>query len=90
MGGTFGERLKELDLKENELSMIAHGMMDGAVEGKKAKVDMVAYKPKVHEFFRKRRGAKADQEKKRGAEYMEKFLKEQGVQKTESGLLTRL
>ena len=45
---------------------------------------------KVQEVFRKRLSAKSQTEKKRGAEYLEKFLKAEGGQKTASGLAYKI
>ena len=74
-----------MELKEDELAMILSGVYDSALD-KKLQVDLAVYGPKVQEFFRKRMGAKSEKEKKKGAEYLEKFVKTEGGTLTESGL----
>lgn len=89
VGGMFGSKLKDLNLSEKEIDLIATGLRHSAA-GKELKVDVTAYGPKVQEVFRSRLTAKADVEKKSGAAYLENFLKEEGAKKTESGLAYKI
>lgn len=85
VGGMFGTRLKDLNLTEKEVNLIATGLRDASL-GKDVKVDVQTYGPKVQQLFKSRMTAKSEDEKKKGAEYLENFVKNEGAKKTESGL----
>lgn len=85
VGGMFGTRLKDLNLSEKEVNLIAQGLRDSAT-GKEMSVDVTQFGPRVQDLFKKRMSAKSDTEKKKGSEYLENFVKSEGGQKTASGL----
>lgn len=89
VGGMFGQRLKDLNLTADEVNLIAQGLKDSA-SGKELKADVTKYGPKIQQLFKARMDARADSEKKTGVAYIEKFLKEEGAQKTESGLAYKI
>ena len=85
VGTMFGARIKQLSFDESETEMIVQGVRD-SILGRPLVVKTEDYSTKIQELFRDRRGRVSEQEKKQGAIYMEKFLKEEGSKKTESGL----
>ena len=89
VGAMFGSKLKDLELTEGEVKMVVSGLYDSTLR-REEKVDIKSYGPKVQEAFRKRLSRKSGTEKKQGAEYLEKFLKEEGVKKTKSGLAYKI
>lgn len=89
VGVMFGSRLKQLGFSETEADMIVQGVRD-SVLARPLVVESEDYSSKIQELFRKRRGRIVEVEKKQGAEFMEKFLKEEGFKKTESGLAYKI
>ena len=89
VGAMFGSKLKDLELTEDEVTMVVAGLYDSTLK-RGEKVDVKSYGVKVQEAFRKRLNTKSEMEKKRGAEYLKKFMKEEGVKKTESGLAYKM
>ncbi len=89
VGGLFGAKLKDLNLTEQEVAQIVSGVKDGALNAK-MKVDPAQYGTKVQELFRKRFSQRTDGEKKKGAEYLETYLKDGSAKKTESGLAYKI
>ena len=89
IGAMFGSRLKELELTEPEAKMVVSGVYDSVLKNK-LQVTLADYSPKVQGLFRQRMTARADVEKKRGVEFLEKFIKDEGAQKTPSGLVYKI
>ena len=85
VGTMFGNRLKNLELTEQELSILYLGLSDSS-SGKKLAVDTNSYHAKVQAFFRGRMGKSTEKVKKVGTDYIAKFLSEPGAKKTASGL----
>ena len=85
VGYSMAERMKNLNLTDKEIDALAAGLRTAA-KGGEAKVKLAEYRPKVRTLFESRMKAVAENEKKAGMAYLEKFAKEAGVQKTESGL----
>lgn len=89
IGTMFGSRLGTLSPSESEMSALTQGLTDAA-QNKKPEVDPMQYQTKVQEMFKSRMEIASKKTKEEGAGYMEKFLKEAGAQKTESGLAYKI
>lgn len=85
MGTMLGSNLQRLELNEKELDVLYKGLKDSAM-GKQPEVDVAQFQPKIQELFRERMSKASEKEKKSGTDYVEKFIKEEGGQKTASGL----
>jgi FKBP-type peptidyl-prolyl cis-trans isomerase FkpA len=85
MGVMLGSNLQRLSLNDQELNALYKGVMDAA-KGKKPEVDLAIYQPKIQALFKARMEKVAEEQKKAGASFVENFLKEEGVKKTDSGL----
>jgi len=85
MGVRFGGNVRMLNLSERELDILAMGFQDAA-KSAKLKIEPKDFEAKVPQFARDRMGKVAEQEKKRGADFLEKFKKEKGTVATLSGL----
>lgn len=84
VGTMFGSRLGQLKLTDAEIDQLALGLRDAA-KGEKQKVDPMAYQEKIQNLFKGRMEKQAVEVKKKGMDYLEKFVKE-GATKTASGL----
>ncbi|MEK6623695.1 MAG: FKBP-type peptidyl-prolyl cis-trans isomerase [Bdellovibrionota bacterium] len=89
VGALFGGRLKPLQLTDAELESLVFGIRDSA-KGVESKVDLVAFQPKIQELFQSRMGKQSEEIKKKGQEYLENFVKNEGAKKTESGLAYKI
>jgi len=85
VGALFGGRLKPLQLTDAEMEALVYGIRDSA-KGNEPKVDLVAYQPKIQEMFQSRMTKQAEDVKKKGTEFIDTFVKNEGGKKTESGL----
>lgn len=85
MGYMLGGNLKRLDLNDKELAALYKGLHASA-KGTKAEVELPTYQAKIQEVFKARMDKVAKGEKDKGQKFLETFLKEEGVKKTESGL----
>lgn len=89
LGTMFGSRLNNLDLSEKEIDALAAGLRDSA--GKKTLlVKPEEYQNKIQEIFSERMKKFAEKVKKEGSDFLEKFIKDQGAQKTASGLAYKI
>jgi FKBP-type peptidyl-prolyl cis-trans isomerase FkpA len=84
IGTMFGTRLTQLSMSDAEIDAMAQGLRDAA-KNEKQKVDPMAYQQKIQDMFKSRMEKQAVDVKKKGAEFLEKFVKE-GATKTASGL----
>ena len=84
IGTMFGSRLTQLAMSDAEIDALASGLRDAA-KNEKQKVDSMAYQQKIQEMFKTRMEKQAVDVKKKGADALEKFVKE-GATKTASGL----
>ncbi len=84
IGTMFGSRLTQLQMSDAEIDALAQGLRDSA-KNEKQKVDPMAYQGKIQEMFKSRMEKQAVDVKKKGAEFIEKFVKE-GATKLPSGL----
>ena len=86
LGVMLGGNLTPFSLTPAELQFVKRGMTDAAT-GAKPLVDVQTFSPKIQEMAKTRATAAAETEKKKAAAFMEGAAKEQGTQKTASGLL---
>jgi len=84
IGTMFGSRLTQLSMSDAEIDSLAAGLKDAA-KGSKQKVDPMAYQAKIQDMFKSRMEKQSVDVKKKGAEFLEKFLKD-GATKTASGM----
>jgi FKBP-type peptidyl-prolyl cis-trans isomerase FkpA len=89
MGFMFGGNLSRLNLSDVELAALTKGLYDAA-KNKKAEVEPAEYQAKIQQMFTDRMMKVTESQKKQGADYIEKFLKEAGAQKTASGLAYKI
>lgn len=84
IGTMFGSRLTQLSMSDAEIDSLAAGLRDAA-KGDKQKVDPMAYQQKIQDMFKSRMEKQAVDVKKKGNEFLEKFVKD-GATKTASGM----
>jgi FKBP-type peptidyl-prolyl cis-trans isomerase FkpA len=84
IGTMFGSRLTQLSMSDAEIDAMAQGLRDAA-KNEKQKVDPMAYQQKIQEMFKGRMEKQAVDVKKKGADYLAKFVAD-GATKTASGL----
>jgi len=89
MGVMQGERLKALNLTEKEMLVFYAGFSTVALKEKPQLIPSEFYAP-VNEFYAKRVSASAEVYKIKGAEFLNKFSKAEGVKKTASGLAYKI
>jgi FKBP-type peptidyl-prolyl cis-trans isomerase FkpA len=75
-----------LSLTPEELEFVQKGIAD-SVTGKKLVVEPDAYQQKIGELAQARMKVSAEKQKEKSKTYLENAAKEQGAQKTESGLV---
>jgi FKBP-type peptidyl-prolyl cis-trans isomerase FkpA len=85
IGTMFGSRLTQLSMSDAEIDALTAGLRDAA-KGEKQKVDPMAYQQKIQDMFKARMEKQAVDIKKKGAEFMDNFIKKEGATKTASGL----
>ena len=86
LGLIMGGNLTSFSLTPAELDFVKKGIADAAT-GAKPLVDLQDYGQKVQELAQSRAMAAAEVEKKKSAAFLENAAKEQGAQKTASGLI---
>lgn len=84
IGTMFGSRLTQLAMSDAEIDSLSAGLRDAA-KGDKQKVDPMAYQQKIQDMFKARMEKQAVDVKKKGLEFLDKFVKE-GATKTASGM----
>lgn len=85
MGYMLGGNLQRLTLSDKELQALYKGVAMAA-KNEKAEVDMGTYQNRIQEVFKARMDKVAAKEKESGQAFIEKFIKDEGATKTESGL----
>ncbi|MBY0415502.1 MAG: FKBP-type peptidyl-prolyl cis-trans isomerase [Bdellovibrionales bacterium] len=85
IGTMFGSRLTQLSMSDAEIDALASGLRDAA-KGEKQKVDPMAYQQKIQDMFKSRMEKQAGDIKKKGQEFLNNFVKNEGATKTASGL----
>jgi FKBP-type peptidyl-prolyl cis-trans isomerase FkpA len=86
LGIAVGRNLAAFSLSEEEFNFVQQGMAD-QVLGRPAKVDARTYQSKIQALGKERQSAAAEKEKAAGLAYRANAEKEEGVVKTDSGLL---
>jgi len=86
LGLIMGGNLASFSLTPAELALVNKGIADAAT-GAKPLVDLQAYGQKVQELAHSRAMVAAEVEKKKSTAFLENAAKEQGAQKTASGLV---
>lgn len=89
MGVMLGGNLQKLSLTDPELNALVKGLMDAAKD-KKPEIDVQQFQPKIQAVVMGRMQKASEDAKNEGMKYYENFLKEEGVQKTESGLAYKI
>ena len=85
MGYMLGGNLQRLTLSDKELSALYKGVAMAA-KNEKSEVDMAVYQNRIQEVFKARMDKVAAKEKEAGNAFIEKFIKDEGATKTDSGL----
>jgi FKBP-type peptidyl-prolyl cis-trans isomerase FkpA/FKBP-type peptidyl-prolyl cis-trans isomerase FklB len=86
MGLFLAQRLKNLEITQEELLLIQDGLADGIL-GREPKADLEAYGPKINDLVKQRGTASVSREKKAGTAFREKAAQVEGAVQTESGLV---
>jgi FKBP-type peptidyl-prolyl cis-trans isomerase len=86
MGLFLAQRLKNLEITQEELLLIQDGLADGIL-GREAKADLDTYGPKINDLVKERDTASASREKEAGKAFQEKAAQAEGAVKTDTGLV---
>ena len=86
LGLILGRNVASFGLSASELDTVKAGMTDAAL-GKKPRVELEVYGPKVNQLRNKRMSAKSEVEKDKGKAYADKAAQEPGAERTPSGLV---
>lgn len=89
LGFLQGGNLSNMEWKDAEKAALIQGFKD-ALNKKEAKVKVADYRRNIPTLMRDKVKMAADKTKTDGKNYIEKFLKEEGAQKTESGLAYKM
>src|SRR5215831_6372727 len=89
LGLILGRNVAPFKLTAEELAIVQAGLRD-AVTDAKPQVDLNTYGPKVNDLAQKRAAAQAEDEKKKGTEFLDGVAKQQGATKTPSGIVMRV
>ena len=85
IGYSMGARMKGLNMNDGEIASVAQGLKD-AIKGANEQVKVADYRQKIPALMKERMTKAAESTKKKGADFVAKFAKEPGVQKTDTGL----
>jgi FKBP-type peptidyl-prolyl cis-trans isomerase FkpA len=87
-GALIAERtpVKAAGFSPDDLGEVVKGLKDAA-GGKELAVKLEEFGPKVEQLLNEKQAAKAETEKKKGAEFAAKMAKEKGAKKEKSGLI---
>jgi FKBP-type peptidyl-prolyl cis-trans isomerase len=86
IGLAMSRNFQTLQLTPSELQLISAGLEDGAL-GREPRVDLQVYGPKIETLLNSRVSAAADREKAAAASFVEEMAKQNGAEKTPSGLV---
>lgn len=86
LGVALAGNLTAFSLTPDELEVVQMGLSDGAL-GKEPKIDVNAQRAKFQQLAQSRQSAAAAKEKEASKAFLEKAAKEDGAEKTESGLI---
>lgn len=90
-GALLAQRVnpQQLQLTEDEMKSLVQGLWDN-YKGNNERVAVAEYRMKVQEVLEGRFRKAIEQNKDKGGKFIEEFLKEEGAQKTESGLAYKI
>jgi FKBP-type peptidyl-prolyl cis-trans isomerase FkpA len=86
LGLSLGRQIQLFDMTPEELAYVKAGI-DAQVLGKEPAVDIQTFGPKLSDLARDRSTKRAVKEKEKSKAFLETAAKEQGTEKTESGLI---
>lgn len=86
LGMMLSDSVKAYNLNPAELEILKAGLMDGATN-KEPKVNAPDYRQKLQQLAQSRAAAIAETEKKDAVTFLEQAAKQEGAEKTESGLI---
>lgn len=86
LGLSIGRSVGMFNLTPEELEFVKAGIT-AQVKGEKTAVDIQEYGPKIQTLAMARQSAKSAGEKEKGKAFLEQAAKEEGAQKTESGMV---
>ena len=89
LGLILGRNVAPFKLTAEELAIVQAGLRD-AVTDAKPQVDLNTYGPKVNDLAQKRAAALAEDEKKKGTDFLDGVAKQEGAVKTPSGIVIRV
>ena len=89
VGHVYGKRFKDFNLSEREANALVQGVRDGITKDK-ASIDTMKFAYKFRDIIQQRMGDKSKGEKEKGAKFLEAFVKNEGGQKTASGLAYKI
>jgi FKBP-type peptidyl-prolyl cis-trans isomerase FkpA/FKBP-type peptidyl-prolyl cis-trans isomerase FklB len=85
LGLAVAQNLEQFTLSAAELDLVVAGIREGLAG--KAQLDANSYRQKIQQLAQARAQAVAEVEKKASEEFLAKFAKEKGAEKTASGLI---
>ena len=86
LGVTLGRQVQVFDMTPEELDQMKAGLT-AQVTGKESAVDLQAFGPKLPQLAQARSAARAQKEKVKAKDFLETASKEEGAQRTETGLI---
>jgi FKBP-type peptidyl-prolyl cis-trans isomerase FkpA len=86
LGLSMGRQVAVFDLSPKELEMVKAGLT-AQVTGEKPAVELETWGPKLQDLARTRSQSRSGKEKEKGKGFQETAAKEQGAEKTASGLV---
>ncbi|MFL5348980.1 MAG: FKBP-type peptidyl-prolyl cis-trans isomerase [Hyalangium sp.] len=86
LGLSIGRSISGFGLSSDELEYVKAGIT-ASVTGAKPAVEIEQYGPKISQLHTARQSAKSAGEKEKGKAFLEQAAKEEGAQKTESGMV---
>jgi FKBP-type peptidyl-prolyl cis-trans isomerase FkpA len=86
LGLSLGGTAKPYDLSPEEVAIVTAGFVD-ATSNATPRVDLQVYGPKIRPLAQQRMAARAENEKRRAAEFLAKAAREEGAEQTASGLI---
>jgi FKBP-type peptidyl-prolyl cis-trans isomerase FkpA len=86
LGANMAKQLGRFALTEKDLPYVEAGLRDGVL-GNELQVDLATVGPQVQELMKTRGAALAAKEKESSQAFLDKAAKEDGAEKTESGLV---
>lgn len=86
LGLSLGGTAKPYDLTPEEVAIVTAGFVD-ATRNATPRVELQEYGPKIRPLAQQRMTARAENEKRRSADYLAKAAQEKGAEQTASGLI---